>query len=345
MRKCLKNEGWLEDSTLPVNWFYRSDIDGGKSVQFIDATGDLFKNSLAVMKKYKDESIIQALNTFMEKQTPVYNGGKEIDGSWATDPTVPPGWMIKSIGGLTNSFHVLSPDKRHFTGRRKALEFIVKNNYPKDQIEAMRKCLEHDGWIEDPRLPTNWLYKSRDGHNSHFFLDEFGTLYKSIIQVLSKQFNRKYELHFKRFSETKSKYSGNTSSEYWTSNDPTVPPGWMTKKANNSALKGSIYLLSPENHHFQGRRPALKFMIEQNFPDEKIEEMRRCFKHDGWLEDETLPLNWFYKAEGGKNSFQFINPKGELIKNTLNVLRNTQDESVIAAINMFTGKHQSSVYN
>merc|ERR1719438_302939 len=87
-------------------------------------------------------------------------------------------------------------------------------------------------------------------------------------------------------------------------------------------------------------------MIEQNYPNEQIEQMRRCLKHDGWLEDETLPPNWFYKSEGeSKNSFQFIDSHGALIKNALNVVRNTQDESVIAAINMFTEKHRSSVYN
>ena len=41
MRQCLQIEGWLEDSTLPVNWLYKSksENEGGRSIQFIDAKG------------------------------------------------------------------------------------------------------------------------------------------------------------------------------------------------------------------------------------------------------------------------------------------------------------------
>ena len=50
-------------------------------------------------------------------------------------------------------------------------------------------------------------------------------------------------------------------------------------------------LFSPEGESFQGRRPALKFMIEQNNPKEKVEEMRGLLKFEGWDYDPRLPEN------------------------------------------------------
>ena len=66
---------------------------------------------------------------------------------------------------------------------------------------------------------------------------------------------------------------------------------------------------------FQGRRAALKYMIDQKYSYEKIEEMRSYLKHDGWLTDTKLPEKWFYKKSNSSNrSVYFVSANGEYLK-------------------------------
>ena len=179
MRECLKLDGWRRSSLLPQHWLY-SERDGSKT--YIDAEGIYYKSYLDILRNTEDDLIKSVLKTFLASQVSVYNGGKEVDSSWQSGPTVPDGWMIKEVRGqnLKNSFHVLSPEKQHFTGRRIALRFMIKQRYPADQIQAMRDCLKYDGWLQSPHLPLNWLYKAEKNGKSQF-LDEQGNLYKSML--------------------------------------------------------------------------------------------------------------------------------------------------------------------
>ena len=55
--------------------------------------------------------------------------------------------------GKTKLFELISPDGKILPGKRSALAHMVKENYPKDQIEKMRRSLELEGWMKHKNLP------------------------------------------------------------------------------------------------------------------------------------------------------------------------------------------------
>ena len=58
-------------------------------------------------------------------------------------------------------------------------------------------------------------------------------------------------------------------------------------------------------------------MIEENYPESKIEELRQSLEKDGWMKHENLPENWLYKKyKKGLNTCKMsvITSKGILIK-------------------------------
>ena len=71
-------------------------------------------------------------------------------------------------------------------------------------------------------------------------------------------------------------------------------------------------VLSPDRIFFSARRIALKYMIENQFPESDINKMRECLKFDGWFSDDTLPTNWLYKCLEKKHSYalSFLDSEG-----------------------------------
>merc|ERR1719392_666503 len=62
---------------------------------------------------------------------------------------------------------------------------------------------------------------------------------------------------------------------------------------------------------FQARRSALKYMIDEKYPEKEIEEMRRYLKYEGWQSDPNLPLKWFHKPRKGRDyHLSFVSAKG-----------------------------------
>ena len=56
------------------------------------------------------------------------------------------------------------------------------------------------------------------------------------------------------------------------------------------------WLLSPDGHRVKGKRSALEHMIKNNYPTEKIQEMRGLLQIDGWSFHQDLPDSWLYKV-------------------------------------------------
>ena len=341
----MSHDGWLEDKSLPPKWLYK---DNGKKngYSFLSKDATFFRSILEVMKFTNDNEIVACIKLFLETRKKVYNNGKDLAEGWTHDSTVPNGWMLRKIGGITqNTHHVLSPDKQHFSARRSALKFLIEKKYPEEEIQAMRDCLEYDGWLQSPALPQNWFYKPRDNKNTNVFLDSEGNYYKSMIEVLKEVRNKKFENNIKQFLDTKSTYTKIKSlGSSWKSGDPSVPSGWRIRQVGNSKVKNSYHLLSPENQHFAGRRLALKYLVDKSYPDDDIEEMRKCMKHDGWLEDPRLPLKWFYKSKND-GSHLYLDAKGNFFESKDAVLRDySQEEHIVCAVKDFLGSI-TPVYN
>ena len=338
MRKCLKHDGWQRSPLLPQHWLFieREKRKGSKS--FLDADGNYFRSYLNVFKHHENTEVRCAVKEFLRSETIVYNGGKKLDDSWKIgDPTVPKGWKMRTFKGSNqlNLVHVLSPDNQHFPSRRRALKFMIEKNFSVDKIQEMRECLKYDGWLQSPYLPKNWFYKTLNKKNTDLFLDEEGNHYKGMLHVLRSAKNQGYEENFKQFNAKKLSVYNNDKpiDDSWSRNDPTVPKGWMIRKVGNGKIKNSYHVLSPDRQHFVSRRNALKFMVDNQYPEDKLEGMRKCLKHDGWLESATLPSNWFYRGKG--QSQNFLDAKGNFFRSHLDVLRKYKQEEIKISIHNF----------
>ena len=89
--------------------------------------------------------------------------------------------MIRNliIGRSVPTCHLLSPDQKHFQGRKAALKYLIAKKYPEEEIEGMRNCMKNDGWLENLKLPTKWFYKLRNDHSGAAYLDSEGNNFES----------------------------------------------------------------------------------------------------------------------------------------------------------------------
>ena len=103
----------------------------------------------------------------------------------------------------------------------------------------------------------------------------------------------------------------------------------------NTATK----LMSPNGKLIQGRRMALKYMIQQNYPVDQIAEMKACLKVEGWSDNEQLPKDWLYKSS--RDGTAFIDSNGAHFRNKEQALkhllgeRKTESQKTINVLRAF----------
>ena len=199
---------------------------------------------------------------------------------------------------------------------------LNSGKYCAKDVIMMKRTLIHEGWKSDERIPRGWMFKKRKASGGYKFLGQGGELFKSTIEAL--KFVEKYRKYFSEADVDKIKrfnsHSYNPRStlktvnitkeknlDSWSLNDEGIPEGWRIKRFKIGNNEGSRFL-SPEGRMFQGRRAALKYMIDEKYPMEKIDEMRGFLKYDGWLSDSKLPEKWFYKKNN--KGFYFVSDKG-----------------------------------
>ena len=269
-------------------------------------------------------------------------------------PSVPFGWGAKEkIFGKVKLLELFSPDGKYFTGKRKALAYMSKTNYPLDQIEEMRKSLELDGWIKHENLPQNWMYKERRNVDRHrkpvVFLSPDGLFFKSKSKALEHLQKIQKIDDFSKLNMFDVSYPVGNSNiheingtrpflEGFVKNHPSVPSGWRAKEKMFGKVK-LLELLSPDGKLFTGKRKALAFMGKTNYPLDQIEEMRKSLELDGWMKHENLPQNWMYKecriVDRSKKPLVFLSPDGQFFKSKnkaikhLNQLQKIDDANVI----------------
>ena len=323
MRLSLKSDGWEEDDSLPPDWMFKREKEDER-YSFIDNLGNRFK-SREVAKRYilknGDTSFLSNLEDFKRKRRRcLILKQKEKEERQTLDPIVPPGWLIKHRkDGMVG---LVSPDGTFLIGRIAALKHLVENNYPKEQILALKDTLKYEGWSSDPKLPQDWLYKSRLTKLN--FIDESGHFFQSkeaACKVLAQK-NHLEDLallvQFRSESfKTNHQRLQNLEDSSWTKDDPTVPSGWKIKK-KAIGKQNIVKVMSPDGLKFPSRRMALKFMIEKLYPVDQIEEIRDSLKHENWLQDSSLPEKWLYK-KNRNGGYCYINHNGHFLKSKSDV--------------------------
>merc|ERR1719319_1233219 len=90
-------------------------------------------------------------------------GSKELQ--WVSDdPTVPAGWKVNQIKGA--KVGILSPAGLPFLHRGQALQHMLNNGFPAEEVEEMWKCQEHEGWREHHALPEGWRIRDKAGRGN-----------------------------------------------------------------------------------------------------------------------------------------------------------------------------------
>ena len=332
MRNCLEHDGWLKDKNLPENWFYKLRNINQSIRCFLSSCGNIFQTKEAAIlhldKENRTEEM-EKLNAFVNpyrkerfnaNPTPRTKTIKKevVEESYIINhPTVPAGWSAKEkYIGSVKVWKIVSPEGKVFEGKRVAIAFMVQEDYPEEQIDEMRKCLELDGWMPDERLPPKWLAKRIKSKQQMFISDDgliFYTKQEALSHLEKTNQHEAFTILKKFGKETK---DCSSLKENYISH-PSVPIGWQVRDMSlDSSLTWSV--LAPNGRVFPGKRQALAHMIKQGFPEEDITVMRNGLAYDGWLTHDHLPKNWFYKKLENKETkiktIKFISSEGNLFK-------------------------------
>ena len=222
---------------------------------------------------------------------------KMSDEAFESSSTAPKGWKVKYVANLSRYF-LKSPYGKVFQGRLSALKHMKEENYPLDQIAEMVKYLGDDGWEEDSILPIGWKFKVMKRPN--------GMTNKNIFLYFDPEYSyRQFESSTQAENFLTSEGSTEdlekfkcflvklNQSKLVIREDLELPQGWKVEEnESNSNMK---IFVSPAGSKFANRRLALANMIENYFPFEDIDQMRKCLRHEGWQEDRKLPRDWRMK--------------------------------------------------
>ena len=340
MRTFLSVEGWMKSDILPIGWRLKTQ----KRTLIMVHTGLMFASPSLVVKFMKSSNDytssevekVQSLSNTGLKREPKIPISLNAEGyTWdSEDTTIPNGW--KTTVDVSRPGHKLfmSPDGLIFTKRTLALKYMVNNNLSSEMIECMRDSTIHEGWKKHPKLPDNWRVqpkRDKTGTNKGLLLltPLGGTFESTKKALLNMKKSGKCDagtmnlINRTNICLTTAKTEDVQVSTIfnWQSDNPTVPSGWQT--AEN--LKMWNMVKAPDGTRFKNRRLALKDMISKSFSTEKIEEMRRCLKAEGWEDNDHLPSNWKMKLKtftGSKYHRKLImSPNGTVFESVVTAVK------------------------
>ena len=335
-RSLMTSEGWQEFDMLPSRWMYKLHKGKyGKSLLFLDTDANLYKSKEEVKRHFNQHQDLESLSKFEEflKSRPQgsYYKAEELDDGWLLgDPSIPSGWRIRKriIGGSVPGTQLLTPDNKCLDGRRSALKFMVKNNYPEEEKKLMRKGLmTHNEWLTDPQIPESWLYKcTKDGRKSNF-IDSEGNLFNSQLEVLKFYKDDQHIVNLLKQFFNIPVIHHIENEEGWRKNDPSVPSGWSIKDRKDGH---SSQLLSPEGFLHLGRKAALRHLVKNNYPEEQVQEMRHSLAHEGWSVADGLPYNWLFRRDKKRNIYEFVSPDASFYKSSTAAIRYLEESNFTA---------------
>lgn len=195
----------------------------------------------------------------------------------------------------------LDPDAKQFSGRRSALQHMIKNNCSSEDVKIMRKSMSEDGWKESVYLPKDWIFRetARNSTSGVVVLSAEGVIFESYLSVRefmesSEEFDENDILKIKKLSDEagKQRRKGETG---WKENEA-LPEGWKIM-----ITRTKKHFLAPDGVRIAGRKAALQHMIREEFNSEDVKIMRKSMSEDGWRESLHLPKDWIYK-DTAKNS-------------------------------------------
>ena len=216
---------------------------------------------------------------------------------------------------------ILSPTGTVFKSRRSAYEAMVADKWPNEDIEAMRSVLKHEGWLDNMELPMGW--KIKQTATNTFYMDRGGQMFKSskkaakFVSEYSQFFTEEDVDKINKIARINQPQKEKKEQE-WTSNDPVIPLGWMSRKVKKRRM-----VKNPDGVVFKSLRLTLEHLMKCNKFSE-AERIRECLLLEGWTRMEA-PEQWLYKTDVSRNyAVMFISKEGikfDTKKNAINHVR------------------------
>ena len=291
MKRSFLADGWKIDDLLPNNWFYKIKP---KSNSYVTSDGKYLKSREAVMECLTTDEEVQNFQTFLNKSALTDSRLKGWD--W-NHPSAPSGWGYKEAAGsdkINSKSHVqlLAPDGTRFRGQLLAYKFMIEKQFPRKEVEEMKVCLGRSGWMEDAALPPQWMFK-HNKHRATEYLTHQGTFLQSrelALKVLREE---------EDFDSIKilSKWNNplRQSKEVWAACKG-FPSGWFSKtaKVGTGGRQYKMYA-APDGSQLKGTRLVLKYMVDNQYSEEYINQAKQCLYEEGWVEDPSIPVGWLLK--------------------------------------------------
>jgi len=331
MRKCLSNEGWVSSTNLPNKWMYKqsenSTASGARQRRFLTDKGVEIKSFLKALEFLMQndgftEKDFEGIQIFADEQL---TERRIKSDDFTNNESVPPGWRTKMSDGKCSKQLFLSPDGEQFANRRVALQHMLQENFPLNEIETMRNLLKFEGWSSSDNLPDGWMWKQNSSQ------DQTRTKTKSVqVSILSVEAHlfESYKSAV-NFIETSNKYdvedvenfndfmSENSNKRRQSMADwkevNSLPYGWKTKMGGSKQ-----FFISPDGLQFANRRIALKYMLDENHPTIDVEKMRQSLKLENWKENSMLPRNWRYKRDK-TGDINYVTSEGDVLSSDISV--------------------------
>ena len=311
MEQKLVHEGFKTNSLLPQGWKFR--CNNFHKFQFLNEDCKLFTTlkdaTDAVNKNYSledsDRFKMFVEITSIEKRMENY--------SWEESCTVPAGWKVRVAEGKSAKTFYLSPDGHQFASRCLGLQHMIKTNFKSEDIQAMmNKMVEYEDWDFNEKLPEGWMIRLTSSSRNLLFLTREGVVLESFSTALEYLKSPSYSAEDVEKMEqvmTSIGVERRLDGYNWEEDDD-LPPGWKIRYLVGNEKK--VFILSPDGTQFVCRRNALKYMVDNGFPEDDVEIMRKDLRKDGWEDDRLLPKGWKYRIYRitGRDVY-FLDEKGQ----------------------------------
>ena len=178
--KLMEHDGWTRHESFPEDWMVRS-----KDNLYLSPKCDILRSCKKAIQYMEDNdydtSVVDKVKSLVckrgkgsllfkqNKKLKIENTDDEMkDGLWKKDTSLPSDWRLLSSGGD----EVIQSDKGEmFSGRKEAIDFMIKEKFSPEDIFKLWNTLHLDGWLDDAEnLPTGWKKKRFSDTDTYHYL-------------------------------------------------------------------------------------------------------------------------------------------------------------------------------
>ena len=304
MRAMIHHEGYERNSLLPANWFYRDVSD--TAYHIYTETGDLY-DSFSSVKEFMNtmdfsEDQISNMEKFEKEKLKSRKINEIASKGWECDDRLPEGFKVRVHQGKIQKAFYLARDGSQFPSAKLLLIHMLEKEYHENEVRKVKDLMcEEDGYEESDLLPSHWIMKyvvtkfKNDMGLQVTLISNTGKIFKSFVTAIemmkaSQKYTESNILRLKQLMDEKTSFR-RQSSIHWQMPD-SLPPGWKQRAPAGSKKE---FFLSPRGHQFQSRKLALIHMIQEKYPEEYIELMRKSMHCEGFETNELFPAKWIVR--------------------------------------------------